>query len=163
MTLLDPRVWIAALLIAVAGFGLGYVKGNTNGKAKVQAKWDADTAEREKAQMLSKQKLEDEYANRVQTAIAERDAQIKRVQADADRSRAAACSLRQQLAASRGRIASAPATAVADYASAVTDVLGECTAEYQRVAAAADGHAADAAALMRAWPGQSFGASVKAD
>lgn len=45
MTLLDPRVWIAALLIAVAGFGLGYVKGNTNGKAKVQAQWDAAKAE----------------------------------------------------------------------------------------------------------------------
>ena len=45
MTLLDPRVWIAALLIALAGFGLGYVKGNTNGKAKVQAQWDAAKAE----------------------------------------------------------------------------------------------------------------------
>lgn len=45
MTLLDPRVWIAALLIAVAGFGLGYVKGNTNGKAKVQAQWDAAKAQ----------------------------------------------------------------------------------------------------------------------
>ena len=45
MTLLDPRVWIAALLIAVAGFGLGYVKGNTHGKAKVQAQWDAAKAE----------------------------------------------------------------------------------------------------------------------
>ena len=44
MTLLDPRVWIAALLIAVAGFGLGYVKGNTNGKAKVQAQWDKERA-----------------------------------------------------------------------------------------------------------------------
>ena len=45
LTLLDPRVWIAALLIALAGFGLGYVKGNTNGKAKVQAQWDAAKAE----------------------------------------------------------------------------------------------------------------------
>lgn len=45
MTLLDPRVWIAALLITVAGFGLGYVKGNTNGKAKVQAQWDKAKAE----------------------------------------------------------------------------------------------------------------------
>ena len=45
MTLLDPRVWIAALLIALAGFGLGYLRGNTNGKAAIQAQWDAAKAE----------------------------------------------------------------------------------------------------------------------
>ncbi len=45
MTLLDPRVWIAALLIALAGFGLGYLRGNAHGKAKVQAQWDAAKAE----------------------------------------------------------------------------------------------------------------------
>lgn len=45
MTLLDPRTWLAALLIAAAGFGLGYVKGNTNGKAAIQAQWDAAKAE----------------------------------------------------------------------------------------------------------------------
>ena len=44
MTLLDPRVWIAAILIALAGFGLGYVKGNTNGKATIQAQWDKERA-----------------------------------------------------------------------------------------------------------------------
>ena len=45
MTLLDPRVWIAALLIALAGFGLGYLRGNANGKAAIQAQWDAAKAE----------------------------------------------------------------------------------------------------------------------
>ena len=44
MTLLDPRVWIAALLIAVAGFGLGYLRGNVAGKASVQAQWDKERA-----------------------------------------------------------------------------------------------------------------------
>ena len=44
MTLLDPRVWIAALLIALAGFGLGYLRGNANGKAAVQAQWDKERA-----------------------------------------------------------------------------------------------------------------------
>ena len=44
LTLLDPRVWIAALLIALAGFGLGYLRGNTNGKAAVQAQWDKERA-----------------------------------------------------------------------------------------------------------------------
>ena len=44
MILLDPRVWIAALLIALAGFGLGYLRGNANGKAAVQAQWDKERA-----------------------------------------------------------------------------------------------------------------------
>ena len=44
MTLLDPRVWIAALLIALASFGLGYLRGNANGKAAVQAQWDKERA-----------------------------------------------------------------------------------------------------------------------
>ena len=44
MTLLDPRVWIAALLIALAGFGLGYLRGNANGKAAVQAQRDKERA-----------------------------------------------------------------------------------------------------------------------
>lgn len=45
MTLLDPRVWIAAILLAAASFGLGYIKGNTNGKATIQAQWDKAKAE----------------------------------------------------------------------------------------------------------------------
>ena len=56
MTLLDHRVWIAALLIAVAGFGLGYVKGNTNGKAKVQAQWDAAKLEQQHAVAQAKER-----------------------------------------------------------------------------------------------------------
>ena len=44
MTLLNPRTWIAALLIALAGYGLGYLRGNANGKAAVQAQWDKERA-----------------------------------------------------------------------------------------------------------------------
>jgi len=39
MSLLDPRVWIAALLAAMAVFGAGYWKGDTAGKIKVRAEW----------------------------------------------------------------------------------------------------------------------------
>lgn len=148
--------WLPLLLaaLAVVASAMAWHKGHASGRAQVQAQWDKDIAEREKAQRAEKTRLEDEYANRVQTAIAERDAQIKRVQADADGARAAAGSLRQQLAASRGRIAQVAPAAVVDYTDAVADVLGECAARYTEVARAADGHAADADALIRAWPGQ---------
>ena len=56
MTLLDPRVWIAALLIAVAGFGLGYVKGNTNGKSAIQAQWDKAKLEQQQAVAQAKER-----------------------------------------------------------------------------------------------------------
>ena len=56
MTLLYPRVWIAALLIAVAGFGLGYVKGNANGKASIQAQWDKAKLEQQQALAQAKER-----------------------------------------------------------------------------------------------------------
>ena len=56
MTLLDPRVWIAALLIALAGFGLGYVKGNANGKATVQAQWDKAKLEQQQVVAQAKER-----------------------------------------------------------------------------------------------------------
>ena len=56
MTLLDPRVWIAALLIALAGFGLGYLRGNANGKAAVQAQWDKAKLEQQQAITQAKDK-----------------------------------------------------------------------------------------------------------
>ena len=56
MTLLDPRVWIAALLIALAGFGLGYLRGNANGKAAIQAQWDKAKLEQQQAVAQAKDK-----------------------------------------------------------------------------------------------------------
>ncbi len=56
MTLLDPRVWIAALLIALAGFGLGYLRGNANGKAATQAQWDKAKLEQQQAVAQAKER-----------------------------------------------------------------------------------------------------------
>lgn len=56
MTLLDPRVWIAALLIALAGYGLGYLRGNANGKADVQAQWDKVKLEQQQAIAQAKER-----------------------------------------------------------------------------------------------------------
>lgn len=45
ISILDPRAWIAAVVLCAAAVGIGYWRGNTNGKAKVQAQWDAAKAE----------------------------------------------------------------------------------------------------------------------
>lgn len=156
ISILDPRAWIAAVVLCVASMGIGYWRGNTNGKATVQAKWDAAIV----AENITREKQRQEYENKIDLAIAERDAKLKTVQADAAAARAAAGSLRNQLTEARRNIASYPTATLVDYAAAATDVLQECAGRYSEVAKIADGHAADAEALIRAWPGQSFGGAV---
>ena len=47
ISLLDPKVWVVTVVVCAASAGVGYWRGNVNGKASVQAKWDAETAERQ--------------------------------------------------------------------------------------------------------------------
>lgn len=156
ISILDPRAWIAAIALCAASVGIGYWRGNTNGKATVQAKWDTAVI----AWDATNKKQEQEYANKIDQAIAERDAKLKTVQADATAARAAAGSLRNQLTEARRGLAAHSPAAVLDYANTATDVLEECAGRYSEVAEKADGHAADSAALMRAWPRQTFSGAL---
>ena len=151
--------WMAgvALLAFAALMVHAYGRSRYNaGAASVQSRWDAAVI----AWDAANKKQEQEYANRIDQAIAERDAKLKTVQADAAAARAAAGSLRNQLAADRRSIAAHSPATVLDYANAASELLGECASEYQSLGEKADGHAADAAALMRAWPGQSFSGAL---
>ena len=150
------KYWLPLLLAVAAAVAMvaAYNMGRDAGKAAIQKAWDKDIEQRTSAQRAEKDRLERHYADQIQQALAERDAKLAKVQTDADHARAAAGSLRQQLAASRGRIAQVAPAAVVDYTDTVADVLGECAARYTEVARAADGHAADADTLIRAWPGR---------
>ena len=149
ISILDPRAWIAAVALCVASVGIGYWRGNVAGRASVQAKWDAADL----MWQAENRKQEQVYAQAIEKAIAERDAKLKTIQSDAAAARAAAGSMRDQLTEARRSLAAHSPATVLDYATTATDVLQECTGRYSEVAAHADGHAADAAALMRAWPG----------
>ena len=143
--------WLAGAALLALALLFIHAYGQTQykaGQAQVQATWDAARLAANKA--LIKKERED--VERYQAAIAERENALAAARAAAGKSAAAAASLRGQLAASRGRIAQVAPAAVVDYTDAVADVLGECAARYRGVAEAADGHAADATALMRAWP-----------
>ena len=74
------------------------------------------------------------------------------LRADADSARAESDRLREQAASAARRIANAPPAAVAEYASAATEILDQCQRSYQGLAAAADGHASDVRTLIDAWP-----------
>lgn len=73
-----------------------------------------------------------------------------------DRARAAAGAADRRLQQStddfRERLSSATAGACRAAAATAADLLGQCSREYQQLAAAADGHAADVAAVIAAWP-----------
>lgn len=47
ISILDPRAWIAAVVLCAASVGIGYWRGNVVGKATIQVKWDTETAERQ--------------------------------------------------------------------------------------------------------------------
>lgn len=60
--------------------------------------------------------------------------------------------LRDAIYAFRAKLPNASAATVAVAADTAAELLGACVNEYQDVAAAADGHAADARTLVEAWP-----------
>ena len=143
--------WLAgAALLALAwlfihAFGQTQYKA---GQAQVQATWDAARLAANRA-MIEKER---EDVERYQQALAERETALAAARAAAGKSAAAAASLRQQLDTARGRLSEADAATCADYATTASAVFSECVTRYRGVAEAADGHAADATALMNAWP-----------
>ena len=136
---------LALALLFVHAYGQSKYKA---GQAQVQATWDAARLAANKA--LIKKERED--VERYQQAIAQRETALAAARAAAGKSAAAAASLRGQLDTARGRLSAADAATCADYATAASAVFSECVARYRGVAEAADGHAADATALMHAWP-----------
>ena len=136
---------LALALLFIHAYGQSRYR---SGQTQVQAKWDAARLAANKA--LIKKERED--VGRYQTAIAERENALAAARAAAGKSAAAAASLRGQLDAARGRLPEADAATCADYATAASAVFAECVTRYRSVAEAADGHAADAGALMHAWP-----------
>ena len=136
---------LALALLFVHAYGQSKYKA---GQAQVQATWDAARLAANKA--LIKKERED--VERYHQALAERETALAAARAAATRSAAAAASLRGQLDTARGRLAEADAATCADYATTASAVFAECVARYRSVAEAADGHAADAGALMHAWP-----------
>ena len=136
---------LALALLFVHAYGQSKYKA---GQAQVQATWDAARLAANKA--LIKKERED--VERYQQALAERETALAAARAAAGKSAAAAASLRGQLDTARGRLSEADAATCADYATTSNAVFSECVTRYRVVAEAADGHAADATALMNAWP-----------
>lgn len=82
-------------------------------------------------------------AARTRETVLRRNADLARTESDG---------VRAQLSDAARRIADAPTSAVAEYATAVGGLFADCSRGYQGMAAKASGHAADVRALTEAWP-----------
>jgi hypothetical protein len=85
----------------------------------------------------------------------ERDNATKReiqLRKDADAAHAASDGLRSQLSDTARRIAQAPASACADAASAIGDLLQACSIRYRELGEIADRHTSDIETLIGSWP-----------
>lgn len=107
------------------------------------AKARADAALKEKQWSEQQLKAEQNY-----------NAKIKQIKSDADLAQSSADSLSKQLKIASSRLSSASKETIIEYTNTSSDILEKCVIEYQEVAKAADGHAADAERLMEEWPSE---------
>lgn len=142
--LLNPRVLIALAIVAALAFShlMAYRKGSAN----VKAEWTLSVANAN-AEARSLERARQRRAEEAGVLAAAREARLR---ADAARAADSARGLRAHVSTlpSCGDPGTAPAVA----AIAVRDVLGECSEEVGRLAAAADAHASDVKLLLDAWP-----------
>lgn len=136
-----------AAIAAVAAWNVqGWRLGNEI--ASMQAAHLAAVAQSQQEALDKERKMQDDY-NKALNDARKREAQLRRDVAIAS---GAADGLREQAANAARKLASAPSSAIADYAAAAGELLAQCGREYQGMAAKADEHAADVRTLIDAWP-----------
>lgn len=149
---------LAALAVFTAGFGSAW-NWQENKYEVIVAGLNADADKKEldaaKAQTtaVNKARVEEQAISKTyQDALNEARKREALALAAQARLRAESDSLRAQSADAARRLATAPPTAVLEYAAALDSVFGDCRAAYEEMVRAADGHAADARTLQASWP-----------
>lgn len=151
MSWFSPYRWLLALGLIIA-LVLGYFawadhigdKREAQVLAKVEAARIAENA-RNTQITADLQKRKDDAIEK-----ANKRAQANKVAADA--LTAANRGLRNDLANQRRDLSTASESAIRQYASTANSVFGECSAEVERLAGAAQGHSSDSLMLLEAWP-----------
>ena len=135
---------LAVALVLMVIFATGLRAGAND----VQAKLD-----REKLANVEKaRKTEKSWQEKLANAEFERTAHENELESQRSAARAADDRLRRAAGDFQRRLSQSPASACPAAASTAATLLSECSGEYQRVAAAADGHFADAVSCRAAWP-----------
>lgn len=147
------------LLLAISALGVQSWRVNhfkseytlLNAKYKTEVAEAKALAEQAKTSAALKEK---QWSEQQLKAEQNYNAKIKQIKSDADIAQSSADSLSKQLKIAGSRLSSASKETVIEYATANSDILQDCIAEYRTVAEKADGHAADAERLRDAWPSE---------
>lgn len=147
----NPARWLM-LLAAVAALTLGYI---------AWADHIGDVREAQVVAKIEKQRAEENARNaqitadlqkRKDDALTEANTRALANKAAADRLAAVNRGLRNELADQRRDLSTASLDAVRKYAATANAVFGECSAEVERLAGEAAGHASDSMMYQHAWP-----------
>lgn len=147
------------LLLAITGLGIQSWRVNhfkseytlLNAKYKTEVAEAKALAEQAKATAALKEK---QWSEQQLKAEQKYSAKIKQIKSDADLAQSNADSLSKQLKIANGRLSSASKETIIEYTNTSGDILENCSTEYRTVAEKADGHAADKAKLIEAWPSE---------
>jgi len=145
--LLDPRIWLAALILSAVAFGGGFWKGHNHGVSMERATWLTAQAEADK---LARKVAADRQA-RVDVAMADAARREGRLRADARNAAAALQRLRDSIGTTV-YTGQTPGDATTARTSPVGELLEACGRELVEVGRAADGHVSDLQTLIQAWP-----------
>lgn len=151
--MISPYLYqLAAVTIFIAG---AFVTGIFTGRDQVQDKWDAARAVQVQAAYAAERSARaKEQTLMTQLTEAQNAATLRETKLRADYAAAhtAALGLRDTLAAARQRLPADPAATGSPIATTGLELLGECSATVEQLAAAADAHASDVKTLTDAWP-----------
>lgn len=145
LALLNPRVWIAAALLAILAFT--HFTVYRHGKQIVMAEWSAAKA-RANAESRALEQRRQDRADEAARLAAAREARIR---ADAAGARRESAGLRDDIGAVRLHAKKSLDACTVSLAAA-TDVFQSCSDRYSELAEEADRHASDSLKLQMAWP-----------
>jgi Protein of unknown function (DUF2514) len=156
MSILDPRLWLALVLVIAAAFGAGYWRGDKAGQAKVQGLWAAEKAT-QLAQARERDAENRQIEQRRQSMVMEaNNAARKRetvLRGAASAARTELDGLRDDLARAPGRdLPGSTCEAHGKRISTLETVLSQCAGRYSGMAEIADRALNDSLMLQEAWP-----------
>lgn len=148
--LLYSPLLMPALAAATVGLAVWHVQDMRLGRQLLELRTAHATAQARAAADAAQQRLD--YDHQLSEALHEHQTRQDQLVADLAASRRAVDILRHTATTLRAELGQLPQPAAADAAAAATDLLLECAAAHQQLAAAADGHAQDVRLLRSAWP-----------
>jgi hypothetical protein len=146
-SLLDPRIWLIAIVLVGAASGVSYFKGRSDGRTICEAKH----AEAVTAANVEARKMEAARQRNVDDAARTAAARESRLRADSRRAAGESAGLRDDLRTARDYAAQSRAAAER-VATVATELLERCAGRYTGVAEAAQRSDIEARELRQGWP-----------